>query len=160
MITPIEARDLFRPSVLRKAQRGWVSVFNNEYFSQKLLDVDGKSVQVAIDIHNPSAVIIRDESGAFICEAILDGNKRDAFPMSFVEKSRQERHQRRAKLKQEQLDEINAELNPVISIAHNQGAELLHGLRAKQVNRFDDEEEIALLPSEMKRQQRKMAGVK
>ena len=158
LITPIEARDLFRPSVLRKAQRGWVSVFNNEYFSQKLLDVDGKSVQVAIDIHNPSAVIIRDESGAFICEAILDGNKRDAFPMSFVEKSRQERHQRRAKLKQEQLDEINAELNPVISIAHNQGAELLHGLRAKQVTRFDDEEEIPLLPSEMRRQQRKMAG--
>ena len=115
-------------------------------------------MQVALDIHNPSAVIIRDESGAFICEAILDGNKRDAFPMSFVEKSRQERHQRRAKLKQEQLDEINAELNPVISIAHNQGAELLHGLRTKQVHRFDEGEEIALLPSEMRRQQRKMAG--
>lgn len=161
LITPIEARDLFRPSVLRKAQRGWVSVFNNEYFSQKLLDVDGKSVQVAIDIHNPSAVIIRDESGAFICEAILDGNKRDAFPMSFVEKSRQERHQRRAKLKQEQLDEINAELNPAISITHDTGAELLHSLRTKQVSRFDDDEEIALLPSELRRhQQRKAVGAK
>ena len=158
LITPVEARDLFRPSVMRVAQRGWVSVFNNQYFNQKLLNVDGKNVQVALDIHNPSAVIIRDESGAFICEAILDGNKRDAFPLSYVEKARKDRHQRRAKLKQEQLDEINAELNPVISIAHNPGAELLHGLRAKQVNRFDEDEEIALLPSEMRRQQRKMAG--
>ena len=78
--------------------------------------------------------------------------------MSYVEKARKDRHQRRAKLKQEQLDEINAELNPVINIAHNPGAELLHGLRAKQVNRFDESEEIALLPSEMRRQQRKMAG--
>lgn len=160
LITPIEARDLFRPSVMRVAQRGWVSVFNNQYFHQKLLDVDGKSVQVALDIHNPSAVIIRDESGAFICEAILDGNKRDAFPMSFVEKARKDRHQRRAKLKQEQLDEINAELNPVINIAHDAGAELLHGLRTKQTNRFGDDEEIALLPSELRHQQRKIAGAK
>ena len=64
-------------------------------------------------------------------------------------------------MKQEQLDEINAELNPVISIAHNQGAELLHGLRTKQTARFDDGEEIALLPSELRRhQQRKAVGVK
>jgi putative transposase len=56
------------------------------------------------------------------------------------------------------LDEINAELNPVINIANNPGAELLHGLRTKQANRFDDDEEIALLPSELRRQQRKVAG--
>lgn len=40
-ITAVEARDLFRPSVLRVAQRGWINLFNNVYFSQKLLDVDG-----------------------------------------------------------------------------------------------------------------------
>lgn len=41
-VTPVEARDLFRPSTLRVAQRGWLQLFNNYYFSEKLLDVDGQ----------------------------------------------------------------------------------------------------------------------
>lgn len=124
-ITPAESRDLFRPSVLRTAQRGWLQLFNNNYFSTKLLDVDGQQVQVAFDIHDPSQVIVRKQDGSFVCYAELDGNKRDAFPVAFVEKTRKERHARRAKLKQEQLDEINAELNPIITIEHQQGFELL-----------------------------------
>lgn len=124
-VTPVEARDLFRPSTLRVAQRGWLQLFNNYYFSTKLLDVDGQKVQVMFDIHDPSQVIVRKQDGTFVCYAELDGNKRDAFPMPFVEKTRQERHARRAKLKQEQLDEINAELNPIITIEHQQGFELL-----------------------------------
>ncbi|SUU37371.1 phage transposase [Actinobacillus seminis] len=117
-VTPVEARDLFRPSTLRVAQRGWLQLFNNYYFSAKLLDVDGQKVQVMFDIHDPSQVIVRKQDGTFVCYAELDGNKRDAFPMPYVEKTRQERHARRAKLKQEQLDEINAELNPIITIEH------------------------------------------
>lgn len=125
-VTPVEARDLFRPSTLRVAQRGWLQLFNNYYFSAKLLDVDGQKVQVMFDIHDPSQVIVRKQDGTFVCYAELDGNKRDAFPMPFVEKTRQERHARRVKLKQEQLDEINAELNPIITIEHQQsGFELL-----------------------------------
>ena len=124
-VTPVEARDLFRPSTLRVAQRGWLQLFNNDYFSAKLLDVDGQKVQVMFDIHDPSQVIVRKQDGTFVCYAELDGNKRDAFPMPYVEKTRQERHARRAKLKQEQLDEINAELNPIITIEHQQGFELL-----------------------------------
>ncbi|EPE67417.1 Mu transposase C-terminal domain-containing protein, partial [Pasteurella multocida] len=111
-ITAVEARDLFRPSLLRVAQRGWINLFNNVYFSQKLLDVDGQQVQVSIDIHDPSSVIIRQKNGTYICEAMLDGNKRDAFPMSLVEKARKDRAQGRLKRKQEKVDEINAELNP------------------------------------------------
>ncbi|HDR1252733.1 TPA: transposase [Pasteurella multocida] len=152
-ISSVEARDLFRPTLLRTAQRGWITLFNNVYFNQKLLDVDGQEVQVSIDIHNPNSVIIRLKDGTYVCEAILDGNKRDAFPMSFVEKARKERHQRRAKLKQEQLDEINAELNPVITIEHNQGAELLHGLRMNGLKK-KEEVEIAVFPSDLKRMKR------
>lgn len=152
-ISSVEARDLFRPTLLRTAQRGWITLFNNVYFNQKLLDVDGQQVQVSIDIHNPNSVIIRLKDGTYVCEAILDGNKRDAFPMSFVEKARKERHQRRAKLKQEQLDEINAELNPVITIEHNQGAELLHGLRMNGLKK-KEEVEIAVFPSDLKRMKR------
>lgn len=119
-VTPVEARDLFRPSTLRVAQRGWLQLFNNYYFSAKLLDVDGQKVQVMFDIHDPSQVIVRKQDGTFVCYAELDGNKRDAFPMPFVEKTRQARHARRAKLKQEQLDEIHEELNPIITIEHQE----------------------------------------
>lgn len=125
-VTPAESRDLFRPSVLRTPERGWLRLFNNFYFSTKLLDVDGIEVQASFDIHDPSQVIVRKQDGTFVCYAELDGNKRDAFPVAFVEKVRKERHARRAKLKQEQLDEINAEMNPIITIEHQQsGFELL-----------------------------------
>ncbi|MBF6981135.1 transposase [Pasteurella multocida] len=153
-ITAVEARDLFRPSVLRVAQRGWINLFNNVYFSQKLLDVDGQQVQVSIDIHDPSSVIIRLKDGTYVCEAMLDGNKRDAFPMSLVEKARKDRAQGRLKRKQEQVDEINAELNPVITIEHNQGAELLHGLRMNGLKKKEEVEEIAVFPSDLKRMKR------
>lgn len=124
-ITPAEARNLFRPHVIRVAQRGWLQLFNNDYFSLKLLDVDGKEVQVAFDMHDPSAVIVRDLRGRFICYAELDGNKCAAVPQSYMEQAQQKRHKARLKLKQEQIDEINAELNPVITIEHQQGFELI-----------------------------------
>ncbi len=153
-ITAVEARDLFRPSLLRVAQRGWINLFNNVYFSQKLLDVDGQQVQVSIDIHDPSSVIIRQKNGTYICEAMLDGNKRDAFPMSLVEKARKDRAQGRLKRKQEKVDEINAELNPVITIEQNKGAELLHGLRMNGLKKKEEVEEIAVFPSDLKRMKR------
>ena len=124
-ITKVESRDLFRPSVLRTPERGVVRLFNNKYFNTKLLDVEGIKVQVSFDIHDPSQVIIRKQDGTFVCYAELNGNKRDAFPVAFVEQQRKARHQRRLKLKMEQVDEINAELNPVITIEHQQGFELL-----------------------------------
>lgn len=124
-VTPVEARDLFRPSTLRVAQRGWLQLFNNDYFSAKLLDVDGQKVQVMFDIHDPSQVIVRKQDGTFVCYAELDGNKRDAFPIPFVEKTRQERHARRLKNVLEKADEIHAERNPVVTIEHQQGFELL-----------------------------------
>lgn len=156
-VTPVEARDMFRPQVVRKAQRGWVKLFNNDYFNQALINVDGEDVAVSFDIHDAEKVIIRKLDGTYICDGVWNGNKRDAFPKPFVEKAREERHQRRLKLKQEQVDEINAELNPVINITHNESAELLHGLRVKTKHQsWDDMEEIPMLPSELKRYQKKV----
>lgn len=155
-VTPIEARDMFRPQVLRVAQRGWVSLFNNDYFSQKLLDVDGEKVVVAFDIHDANSVIIRKQDGTYLCDAVWNGNKRAAFAEAFVDKARQARHQRRMKLKQEQVDEINAELNPVISIEHKESADWLHQIRVKGSSEWEEVEEIAVFPSEMKRQQQKI----
>lgn len=117
-ITEVEARDMFRPQVVRTAQRGWLSLFNNDYFNQKLIEVDGEKVTVSFDIHNAERVIVRHLDGRFICEAEFDGNKHAAFPQAFVEKARAERFNRRMKLKQEQVDEIQAELNPIRTIEH------------------------------------------
>lgn len=155
-VTPIEARDMFRPQVLRVAQRGWVSLFNNDYFSQKLLDVDGEKVIVAFDIHDANSVIIRKQDGTYLCEAIWNGNKRAAFAETFVDKARKERHQRRMKLKQEQVDEIRAEANPVITIEHQPSTDLLHGLN--QVIKQKNEERVAILPSELEYQRKKAMG--
>lgn len=115
-ITAVEARDMFRPQVIRTAQRGWLSVFTNNYFHQKLIEVDGEKVAVSFDIHNAESVIVRHLDGRFLCEAIFDGNTRAAFPQAFVDKAREERFNRRMKLKQEQIDEIQAELNPIRTI--------------------------------------------
>lgn len=131
-ITEIEARDMFRPQVVRTAQRGWISLFNNNYFSQKLIEVDGEKVTVSFDIHNAESVIIRTLDGRYICDAIFDGNKRDAFPQAFMEKAREERGKRRMKLKQEQIDEIQAELNPVRTIEHMPEFSFTPTIKAKQ----------------------------
>jgi len=131
-ITEIEARDMFRPQVVRTAQRGWISLFNNNYFSQKLIEVDGEKVTVSFDIHNAESVIIRTLDGRYICDAIFDGNKRDAFPQAFIEKAREDRGKRRMKLKQEQIDEIQAELNPVRTIEHIPEFSFIPTAKAKQ----------------------------
>lgn len=131
-ITEIEARDMFRPQVIRTAQRGWISLFNNNYFNQKLIEVDGKKVTVSFDIHNAESVIIRTLDGRYICDAIFDGNKRDAFPQAFMDKSREDRGKRRMKLKQEQIDEIQAELNPVRTIEHIPEFSFIPTTKAKQ----------------------------
>lgn len=131
-ITEIEARDMFRPQVVRTAQRGWISLFNNNYFSQKLIEVDGEKVTVSFDIHNAESVIIRTLDGRYICDAIFDGNKRDAFPQAFIEKAREDRGKRRMKLKQEQIDEIQAELNPIRTIEQAPEFSFVVSNKAKQ----------------------------
>ncbi|HBK4660133.1 TPA: transposase, partial [Serratia marcescens] len=54
-ITEGELREMFMPEVERVAQRGWVSVGNNQYFSKDLIEVDRQSVRVGMDIHDPEA---------------------------------------------------------------------------------------------------------
>lgn len=116
MLTEIELREMSRPEFIRKPQRGWISWNNNNYFNTKLLDVDGQDVVVGIDIHNAESVQVRTTSGRFICEAIWNGNTREAFPVSMAEQQRKARHQRRADLKERQLADIHSELNPVLTI--------------------------------------------
>ncbi|MDH3001206.1 transposase [Chelonobacter oris] len=152
-ITSVEVRDMFRPQVIRTAQRGWISVFNNDYFSPQLINVDGQKVAVSFDIHCAESVIIRSLDGAYLCDAQWNGNKRAAFPVEFVERKRVERHNRRLKLKQAQAEEINAELNPVLTIERN---DLLHGMSQNLIKQ--PKERLAMLPSELEYQRKKAMG--
>ncbi|WP_080650205.1 Mu transposase C-terminal domain-containing protein [Dickeya zeae] len=109
-----ELREMFRPQVKRTAQRGWLSIFNNQYFAEELIRVDGEAVLVAFDIHDASSVTVRQLDGTFICTAIVNGNTRAAFPVDYIEKVRKDRHARRMALVNKKADEINAELNPTL----------------------------------------------
>ncbi|HDL1901631.1 TPA: transposase, partial [Mannheimia haemolytica] len=91
MLSPIELRDMSRPEFIRKPDRGWVSWNNNHYFNLKLLDFDREEVVIGIDIHNAESVQVRTKDGRFICEAIWNGNTREAFPVAMVEQQRKER---------------------------------------------------------------------
>lgn len=108
-LTDIELRELFMPEEIRKAQRGWIELMNNQYFSEELIHVDGESVRVAFDIHNPSEVIIRRMDGSYVCTAVWNGNKRAAIPVSAMERATEQRRQRRLKRLDEQREEVEAE---------------------------------------------------
>lgn len=104
-----EIRDLFMPSEFRTVQRGWISLYNNNYFHMDLAPYNGLKVQVCFDIHDASTVIIRDEEGRFICEAEFDGNKRDAFPKAYVEEVREKRRKNRLRTLEKRMEEVEAE---------------------------------------------------
>ena len=159
-LSDVELRDIERPQFERTTQRGLIEWKNHKYFHLDLLNYQGEKVIVGIDIHNADFVQVRTLDGRFICNAVFEGHKKAAFPVPMVEQQRENRAKGRLNRIKHREHEILDELNPVITIEHQQGAELLHGLRKKQVNHFDKDEEIALLPSEMRRQQRKIAGVK
>ena len=145
-LSVVELRDMFRPQVTRIAQRGWVKLFNNDYFSEDLIQVDGKEVAVAFDIHSAESVTVRHIDGTFICTAIWNGNTRAAFPVEYIEKVKKDRHTRRMGLNERKAEEINAELNPVRTIEHapDFGA-LLQGQSEKII---DDREPMFLFESE------------
>jgi putative transposase len=159
-LSDVELRDIERPHFKRVTKRGLIEWKNHKYFNLELLNHQGKEVVVGVDIHNADFVQVRTLDGRFICNAEFEAHKKAAFPMPMVEQQRENRAKGRLNRIKHRENEILDELNPVITIEHQQGAELLHSLRAKQVNRFYDDEEIPLLPSEMRRQQRKIAGVK
>lgn len=117
-LSDIELRDMFRPQVKRTAQRGWLAVFNNQYFAEALIQVDGEEVLVEFDIHDAGSVTVRRLDGAFICTAIVNGNTRAAFPVDYIQKVAKDRHHRRLALVEQKAEEINAELNPVLTVEH------------------------------------------
>ncbi|MCX9039353.1 Mu transposase C-terminal domain-containing protein [Citrobacter portucalensis] len=142
-LTDIELREAFMPEMRRTAQRGWIGLMNNEYFSADLIQVDGEEVRVAYDIHDPSSVIVRRMDGTYVCTAIWNGNKRAALPVSAMDIAVEQRHQRRLKRIEEQREEIEAEargLLPESSMYPDFGA-----LIPAEYERITDEREPVFL---------------
>ncbi|HEN3351649.1 TPA: transposase [Yersinia enterocolitica] len=145
-LSDIELRDMFRPQVKRTAQRGWLSIFNNQYFAESLIQVDGEDVLVEFDIHDASSVTVRRLDGSFICTAIVNGNTRAAFPVDYIQKVAKDRHSRRMKLVEQKAEEINAELNPVLTA---ESAPDFGSLIQGDISRInDDREEMFLFQSD------------
>lgn len=124
-LTEVEARDMFRPAVTRKVARAWITVYNNEYWHKALEAWDGKEVVIYLDQHDPSTVIVRDTEGAYVCDAILDGNKRAAFGESLVQRSKRQRAEARIKKLDEEYAKAVAETRPTLE---HEKTETLHEL--------------------------------
>ncbi|MGP5041102.1 Mu transposase C-terminal domain-containing protein [Psychrobacter celer] len=124
-LTEVEARDMFRPAVTRVVQRAWITVYNNEYWHKALEVWDGQSVVAYLDQHDASSIIVRDADGGYICDAILDGNKKAAFSETVVERSRRQRAERRLKKLDEERVKAEAELRPTLE---HEKAQTLHEL--------------------------------
>ena len=108
-VIPEHTEDLFRPQEKRQVRRGEVALFGNLYFSLQLEEWHGQEVLVGYDVWDASKVWVRSMKGALICEAVLDGNKRDYFPQSVIEQAREKRARGRLKRLEIKRAEIEAE---------------------------------------------------
>lgn len=130
VLSPLELNDLFRPTFTRVARRGEVQLWNNLYFNQQLMLVDGQEVQVGVDIHDPSTVVIRTLDGRFVCIAEVDGNKRAAFPVSFKEHLQEQRRKGKVRRAEDKIALAEAETRPVLAMA---AGEVLPGINGRDI---------------------------
>ncbi|SQA96690.1 Mu transposase, C-terminal [Cedecea neteri] len=113
-LTATELHEMFRPEKVCTANRGEILLFKNIYFSTELASVDGEEVRVCYDIHDPQTVIVRRMDGSWICDAIWNGNKVDAFPVARIEQLQEKRTKQRRKRLEQQLARVDEELRPAI----------------------------------------------
>lgn len=106
---------LYRPSVERIPIRGEVRLYNNVYYAKALLDVpDNTKVKVTYDFMDAEKVWVCDLQGRYICEAIWDDNKVDAFPKTRIQQLKEIRVQAIENRAQERIDMARMELNGIL----------------------------------------------
>ncbi len=113
-LSEIELRDMFRPQFTRVVRRGWLELHNKDYWHRELEKHDGETVVMAVDQHDPTAVIVKSLDGDWICDAKLDGNKRPGFAESLVESARRKRAEAAIKRAKHKAEQAAAELRPAI----------------------------------------------
>ncbi|HCM6289486.1 TPA: transposase [Salmonella enterica subsp. enterica serovar 16:l,v:-] len=92
-LSDVELRDMFRPVVEKPVRRCEIHWLNNIYYAPELRDEHGRKVLISYDIHDASKITVRRLDGSFICEAVWNGNKRAAFPVT----AEYHKHQQRIK---------------------------------------------------------------
>ncbi len=115
-LTDGELEILFRPRKECKVVRDSVSLFGNTYSNRLLEHYRGQKVQVAYDIHDGQRVQVWDKEERLICYAEFEKNRTQFMPQSQQDKAADDRAKRRAKIKLDQLEEIEAERRGIIDI--------------------------------------------
>jgi putative transposase len=116
-ITDQELATMWLPGEVRTPQRGLVTLFGNEYANKDLVNLlaEGEKVIVRFDIHNADKVWLTRIDGRYLGEAIWDGHKREAFPVSYVDQKREERAEGKISRAERDISEARAELGNVIA---------------------------------------------
>ncbi|WP_245675291.1 Mu transposase C-terminal domain-containing protein [Candidatus Erwinia dacicola] len=113
-LTNSELHEMFRSEQICIARRGEIKLFKNIYFSTELASVEGEEVRVCFDIHDPHSVIVRRMDGTWICDAIWNGNKVDAFPKARIEQLKEKRVKRSVRNLEDKVRRKQEELRPAL----------------------------------------------
>jgi len=107
---------MWMPEVGRVPQRGLISIFNNVYANAMLIDAlaEGERVRVRFDLHDADKIWVLRMDGTFLCVAEWNAHKRAAFPVTYMDKKRQDRADGKIGRAQRDINEANAELGNVI----------------------------------------------
>lgn len=108
-LSEVELRDMFCPVVEKPVRRCEIHWLNNIYYAPELRDEHGRKVLISYDIHNAEKIIVRRPDGSFICEAIWNGNKRAAFPVTAEYHKHQQRIKGMCKRAEEKLRDAEDE---------------------------------------------------
>ncbi|EBW4027990.1 transposase [Salmonella enterica subsp. enterica serovar Newport] len=117
-LSDVELRDMFRPVVEKPVRRCEIHWLNNIYYAPELRDEHGRKVLISYDIHDASKITVRRLDGSFICEAVWNGNKRAAFPVT----AEYHKHQQRIKGMRKRAEEKlrDAEDEGITVLEHKQ----------------------------------------
>ncbi|EBO5549484.1 transposase [Salmonella enterica] len=117
-LSDVELRDMFRPMVEKPVRRCEIHWLNNIYYAPELRDEHGRKVLISYDIHDASKITVRRLDGSFICEAVWNGNKRAAFPVT----AEYHKHQQRIKGMRKRAEEKlrDAEDEGITVLEHKQ----------------------------------------
>lgn len=140
-LTPAEAADIYRQYMVRRVNRGIVTLFKNQYADWSLEAYHGQDVAVGFDIHDANQVWVREieggrdggQIGRLICVAKWNAHATAYFPRSFIEQAQEKRTKGRLRRLAAHVHEAEAELNPTLSIV-SQNAE------NNLINFLDEEE--------------------
>ncbi|EDN6659388.1 DDE-type integrase/transposase/recombinase [Salmonella enterica] len=151
-LSPDELHEMFRPEIVRTTSRGEVRLFNNIYFAHELAAESGNEVRVSYDIHDANSVIVRRMDGSFICDAIWNGNRVDAFAKPVIKKLQEQRVKGRIARAQVTIDDASRELKPAIE--HQPDFNLGFGSLPPQPKE-DEKDKLYLFASERDRDLKK-----